>query len=58
MNAADDDTMVTNVFTGRPARGIANRLMVARDSAELSARKQRNQTPEREIRSGRRTGFY
>jgi nitronate monooxygenase len=28
MNAADDDTMVTNVFTGRPARGIANRLMV------------------------------
>ncbi len=22
-----DDTMVTNVFTGRPARGIANRLM-------------------------------
>lgn len=28
MNAADDDTMVTNVFTGRPARGIANRLML------------------------------
>jgi nitronate monooxygenase len=25
--AADDDTMVTNLFTGRPARGIANRLM-------------------------------
>jgi nitronate monooxygenase len=25
--AADDDTMVTNVFTGRPARGIVNRLM-------------------------------
>jgi len=27
MNAADDATMVTNVFTGRPARGIVNRLM-------------------------------
>lgn len=27
-NAADDDTMITNVFTGRPARGIANRLML------------------------------
>ena len=26
--AADDDTMVTNVFTGRPARGIVNRVMV------------------------------
>ncbi len=25
--AADDNTMVTNVFTGRPARGIVNRLM-------------------------------
>ena len=28
MNAADDDTMITNVFTGRPARGVANRLML------------------------------
>jgi nitronate monooxygenase len=28
MKAADDDTMITNVFTGRPARGIANRLML------------------------------
>jgi nitronate monooxygenase len=27
-NSADDDTMITNVFTGRPARGIANRLML------------------------------
>ena len=26
-NAADDDTVVTNVFTGRPARGIVNRLI-------------------------------
>ena len=26
--AADDDTMLTNVFTGRPARGIVNRLML------------------------------
>jgi len=26
-NAADDDTVITNVFTGRPARGIVNRLM-------------------------------
>jgi nitronate monooxygenase len=25
--AGDDDTMITNVFTGRPARGIANRVM-------------------------------
>jgi nitronate monooxygenase len=25
--AADDNTMLTNVFTGRPARGIVNRLM-------------------------------
>jgi nitronate monooxygenase len=25
--AADDETMVTNVFTGRPARGIVNRVM-------------------------------
>lgn len=27
MNAADDDTEITNVFSGRPARGIVNRLM-------------------------------
>jgi nitronate monooxygenase len=27
MNAADDDTVVTNVFSGRPARGIVNRLI-------------------------------
>ena len=26
-NVADDDTMITNVFTGRPARGIVNRVM-------------------------------
>jgi len=26
-NAADDATMITNVFTGRPARGIVNRMM-------------------------------
>jgi nitronate monooxygenase len=26
-NVADDETMVTNVFTGRPARGIVNRVM-------------------------------
>ena len=32
--AADDDTMVTNVFTGRPARGIVNRLM--REAGPLS----------------------
>jgi nitronate monooxygenase len=25
--AAEDETMVTNLFTGRPARGIANRVM-------------------------------
>jgi len=33
--ANDDDTMITNVFTGRPARGIVNRLM--RDLGPLSA---------------------
>jgi nitronate monooxygenase len=33
--AADDDTMVTNVFTGRPARGIVNRLM--REVGPMSA---------------------
>jgi nitronate monooxygenase len=33
--AADDNTMVTNVFTGRPARGIINRLM--REVGPLSA---------------------
>ncbi|HUR89518.1 MAG TPA: nitronate monooxygenase [Ramlibacter sp.] len=27
-HAADDDTVITNVFTGRPARGIVNRLML------------------------------
>ena len=27
-NATDDHTMITNVFTGRPARGIVNRLML------------------------------
>ena len=26
-NAKDNDTAITNVFTGRPARGIVNRLM-------------------------------
>jgi nitronate monooxygenase len=26
--AEDDETMVTNVFTGRPARGVINRLML------------------------------
>jgi nitronate monooxygenase len=33
--AADDGTMVTNLFTGRPARGIANRVM--REVGPLSA---------------------
>jgi len=33
-NANDDSTMITNVFTGRPARGIVNRLM--RDLGPLS----------------------
>lgn len=28
MRASDDDTMITNVFTGRPARGIVNRMML------------------------------
>ncbi len=32
---ADDETMVTNLFTGRPARGIANRIM--REIGPLSA---------------------
>jgi nitronate monooxygenase len=27
-HATDNDTMITNVFTGRPARGIVNRLML------------------------------
>jgi nitronate monooxygenase len=27
-NVTDDGTMITNVFTGRPARGIVNRLML------------------------------
>jgi nitronate monooxygenase len=35
LNAADDETMITNVFTGRPARGIVNRLM--REQGPLSA---------------------
>jgi nitronate monooxygenase len=26
-NASDDNTVITNLFTGRPARGIVNRLM-------------------------------
>jgi nitronate monooxygenase len=34
-NAAADDTMVTNVFTGRPARGIINRLI--REQGPLSS---------------------
>jgi len=33
--AADDDTMITNLFTGRPARGIVNKLM--RDLGPLSS---------------------
>jgi len=33
--AGDDDTMITNVFTGRPARGIVNRLM--REQGPLTA---------------------
>jgi len=33
--AGDEDTMVTNVFTGRPARGIVNRLM--REQGPLSS---------------------
>jgi nitronate monooxygenase len=33
--AGDDDTMLTNVFTGRPARGIVNRVM--REQGPLSA---------------------
>jgi nitronate monooxygenase len=32
--AGDDDTMITNVFTGRPARGIVNRVM--REQGPLS----------------------
>jgi nitronate monooxygenase len=34
-SAAADETMVTNLFTGRPARGIANRIM--REAGPLSA---------------------
>jgi len=34
-STADDETMITNLFTGRPARGIANRLM--REVGPLSA---------------------
>jgi hypothetical protein len=34
-NARDDDTVITNVFTGRPARGIANRLV--REQGPLSS---------------------
>jgi nitronate monooxygenase len=33
-NAADDGTVVTNLMTGRPARGIVNRVM--RDLGPLS----------------------
>jgi nitronate monooxygenase len=33
--AAAEDTMVTNLFTGRPARGIVNRLM--RDLGAISS---------------------
>jgi nitronate monooxygenase len=33
--AGDEDTMVTNVFTGRPARGIVNRIM--REQGPLSS---------------------
>ena len=33
-SAGDDDTMITNVFTGRPARGIVNRVM--REQGPLS----------------------
>lgn len=33
-NARDDNTVITNVFTGRPARGIANRLV--REQGPLS----------------------
>jgi nitronate monooxygenase len=33
--AADDDTMITNLFTGRPARGVINRLM--REQGPLSS---------------------
>jgi nitronate monooxygenase len=33
--AGDDDTMITNVFTGRPARGIVNRIM--REQGPLSS---------------------
>jgi nitronate monooxygenase len=33
--AGDDDTMITNVFTGRPARGIVNRVM--REQGPLSS---------------------
>src|ERR1700692_4549168 len=34
-SARDDDTMITNVFTGRPARGIVNRIM--REQGTLSS---------------------
>jgi len=35
MSAGDDGTMITNVFTGRPARGIVNRIM--REQGPLSS---------------------
>jgi nitronate monooxygenase len=34
-SAADSDTVITNLFTGRPARGIVNRLM--RDLGAISS---------------------
>ncbi len=43
--AADDDTQLTNVFTGRPARGIINRVM--REVGPMS-----NETPAFPLASG------
>ena len=52
--AADDDTVVTNVFTGRPARGIVNPRDArnwpdVRIGASLSTREQRDRSAARQI---------
>jgi nitronate monooxygenase len=54
--ARDGQTALTNVFTGRPARGIVNRLMVFGEHDHLRSDPRRAGSPRLDARRARRPG--
>ena len=61
--AHDDSTVITNVMTGRPARGVANRVMrevgpISPDAPAFPARRDRARTAEGGGRKARQGRFH